>query len=83
MNKEYGVQAFRLKELGSLKAGFHALFGGVAHVVLRRPERMKIVGRVWGKPAVCLDSFDAVFRENQANCQFALPFLRRFLEIFD
>jgi hypothetical protein len=23
--------------------------------------------------AVCLDSFHAAFRENQANCQFALP----------
>src|SRR5215813_3726663 len=29
-----------------------------------------------GELAVCPDSFDAVFRENQANCQFALPFLR-------
>ena len=24
--------------------------------------------------AVCLDSFDVVFRENRANSQFALPF---------
>jgi hypothetical protein len=27
-----------------------------------------------GKLAVCLDSFDAAFREDQANCQFALTF---------
>ena len=25
---------------------------------------------------ICHDSFDAVFRGNRANCQFALPFLR-------
>src|SRR6266508_4076233 len=35
---------------------------------------MKMAARGWGKLAVCLDSFDAAFREDQANCQFALPF---------
>jgi hypothetical protein len=33
---------------------------------------MKMAARGEGKLAVCLDSFDAVFQENQANCQFAL-----------
>jgi hypothetical protein len=37
---------------------------------LRRPERLK----VRRSQAVCLDSFGAFFRENQANCRFALPF---------
>jgi hypothetical protein len=44
---------------------------GVRHVALRRHERMRIAARRWGKLAVCLDSFNAAFRENQANCQFA------------
>jgi hypothetical protein len=44
------------------------------HVAFRRLEIMKISAREWGKLAVCLGSFNAVFRENQANCQFALPF---------
>jgi hypothetical protein len=34
---------------------------------------MKIAARGYGKLAVCLDSFDEVFRENQANWQFAIP----------
>ncbi len=38
----------------------------------RRPERMKMVARGQGKLAVFPDSFGAVFRGNQANCQFAL-----------
>src|SRR5262245_51884041 len=33
---------------------------------------MRIAARGEGKLAVCLDSFDAAFRENMANCQFAL-----------
>src|SRR5215470_5220652 len=35
---------------------------------------MLVAARGWGKLAVCLDSSDAAFRENQANCQFALHF---------
>ena len=35
---------------------------------------MSVATRGLGKLAVCLDSFDAAFRENQANCQFALHF---------
>jgi hypothetical protein len=35
---------------------------------------MKVTARVYGKLAVCLDSFGAVFRENQATCQFAILF---------
>jgi anti-anti-sigma factor len=48
---------------------------------LRRHEGMKSAAREWGKLAVCLSSFDAVFRENQANCQFALPFSEGEMEI--
>src|SRR5262249_47457093 len=47
------------------------------HVALRRPERMKSAARGWGKLVVCLDSFDAAFREGQANFQFALTIPRR------
>jgi hypothetical protein len=36
---------------------------------------MKIAARGQGKLlGVCLNSFDAVFGENRANCQFALSF---------
>jgi hypothetical protein len=41
---------------------------------LRRLERMKIAARECGELEVRLDSIDAVFRENRANFQFALPF---------
>jgi hypothetical protein len=53
---------------------FFVIFRKSLHVALRRLERMKIAARGWGELEVCLDSFDAVFRENRANFQFALPF---------
>jgi hypothetical protein len=37
-----------------------------------------LLGKRYGKLAVCLDSFDAAFREDRANCQFALPSRRAF-----
>jgi hypothetical protein len=52
---------------------------------------MKIAPRWWGKHPgsaghpclrsqdVCLDSFDAVFGENQANCRFAQSLLRKMI----
>jgi uncharacterized membrane protein len=47
---------------------------GVQQFALRRLERMKVAARREGKLAICLDSFYAALRENQANCQFALLF---------
>src|SRR5262245_18223675 len=35
---------------------------------------MEIAAPGYGKLAAYLDSFSACFRENQANCQFAIPF---------
>jgi hypothetical protein len=53
---------------------FFVIFRKSLHVALRRLERMKIAARECGELEVRLDSIDAVFRENRANSQFALPF---------
>jgi hypothetical protein len=53
---------------------FVVIFRKSLHVALRRLERMKIAARGQGELAVGLDFFDAVFRENRANFQSALPF---------
>jgi hypothetical protein len=53
---------------------FFAIFRKSLHVALRRLERTKIAARGWGELAVCLDSFDAVFRESRANSRSPYPY---------